>query len=132
MAQHPNVELVRRGYAAFAALDLDGALQDLADDVLWHAGGDGPLSGDYKGKQAVSDFFVKIFEFTGGTIRFDVVDIFADDHHAVVRAHETATRARDGASLEMDEAHVFHLRDGKVVEFWDLPDDPPVHDGFFT
>lgn len=132
MATHPNVEILQRGYAAFAAADLEGALQDLADDVLWHVGGDGPLSGDYKGKDAVSAFFVKVFEFTGGTIRFDVLNAFADDQHAVVHVHENATRARDGADLDMDEAHVFHVRDGKVVEFWDVPDDPTVHDAFFS
>ena len=49
MAEHPNVAIVRNAYASFATGDLDGALADLADDCVFHFGGDGPNSGDHKG-----------------------------------------------------------------------------------
>jgi hypothetical protein len=31
----------------------------------------------------------------------------------------------------MDEVHVLRLRDGKVLDLWDLPQDIQVHDDFF-
>ena len=45
-------------------------------------------------------------------------DLFAEDllWHA-------AGRNRSGESMEVNEAHVFHLHDGKVVESWNAPAD---------
>jgi ketosteroid isomerase-like protein len=34
-----------------------------------------------------------------------------------------ATASRGGRSITVNEAHVFHLHDGKVVEFWDATTD---------
>jgi ketosteroid isomerase-like protein len=42
MAEHQNVAIVRNAYESFAKGDLDGALADLADDCVFHFGGDGP------------------------------------------------------------------------------------------
>jgi len=33
------------------------------------------------------------------------------------------TASRGGRSVEVNEAHVFHLRDGKVTEFWNASTD---------
>ena len=44
MTEHPNVELARRGYEAFAKGDLATLTELLADDVVWHVQGGGPLS----------------------------------------------------------------------------------------
>ena len=55
MADHPNVAIVRNAYESFAKGDLDGALADLADDCVFHFGGDGPNSGDHKGREAISN-----------------------------------------------------------------------------
>ena len=47
MAEHPNVSVVRDAYAAFSKGDLEGALAALADDAVFHFGGEGPNSGDH-------------------------------------------------------------------------------------
>lgn len=61
----------------------------------------------------------------------DVKDVFADDNHAVVVVHETATRT-DGATLDMDEVHLLTIDpDGKITNLWDVPADPDVPDAFF-
>lgn len=130
MAEHPNVQRVRDAYAAFAAGDLDGALKDLAPDAVFHFNGEGPNSGDHKGLEAITAALVKNFELTNGTQKLDIKGIFADDHHAVVSLRETATRT-DGASLDVAEAHVLTLDDGRITDLWDLPDDPETHDRFF-
>jgi ketosteroid isomerase-like protein len=41
MTEHPNVELTRRGYEAFAKADLAALAELIADDVTWHAQGVG-------------------------------------------------------------------------------------------
>ncbi|MGI8795932.1 MAG: nuclear transport factor 2 family protein [Acidimicrobiia bacterium] len=131
MAQHPNEARVRGAYDAFLKADLDGALADLADDAVFHFNGEGPNSGDHKGRAAIEAALIKNFELTGGTQALDIHGVYADDHHAVVALRETATRT-DGAKLDMEEAHVLTFdADGKITNLWDLPSDPEMHDRFF-
>jgi ketosteroid isomerase-like protein len=130
MAEHPNVAVARNAYEAFAKGDLEGALADLADDCVFHFGGEGPNSGDHEGREAIAAALVRNFELTGGNWSLDIKGIYADDNHAAVVLHETAGRA-DGASLDLDEVHVLRLRDGKVLDLWDLPADHQAHDAFF-
>ena len=54
MTEHSNVELTRRGYEAFAKGDLATLTELLADDVVWHVQGVGPLNGNYHGRDEVS------------------------------------------------------------------------------
>jgi ketosteroid isomerase-like protein len=130
MAEHPNVAMVRSAYEAFAKGDLDGALANLADDSVFHFGGDGPNSGDHKGREAITAALIQNFELTAGTQSLDIKGIYADDDHAAVVLHETASRP-DGASIAVDEVHILRLRDGRVLDLWDLPEDIQAHDDFF-
>jgi uncharacterized protein len=122
MTEHPNVERARQGYEAFAKGDLAALTELLADDVVWHVQGGGPLSGDYHGRDQVFGFFGRIAEETGGTFRLDVHDILANDEHTVVLATLTATRG--GKSTEAQVVNVTHNRDGQVTEFWSAVTDP--------
>ena len=93
--------------------------------------GEGPISGDHKGREAIEKALIDTFELTGGTQALDIHSVFADDRHAVVALHETATR-NDGATLDIEEAHVLTIDpDGKITNLWDLPADPEAHDRFF-
>lgn len=130
MAEHPNVATIRSAYESFSKGDLEGALADVADDRTFHFGGEGPNSGDHQGREAIAAALIKNFELTGGTQALEVKSIFANDDHAAVVIRETASRP-DGATLALDEVHVLRLRDGKVQDLWDLPEDIPAHDAFF-
>ena len=48
-----NAALVKSAYDAFAHGDIQGPLAVLAEDILWHIPGRGPLSGDYRGHAEV-------------------------------------------------------------------------------
>jgi ketosteroid isomerase-like protein len=131
MPEHPNVARVRDAYAAFAAGDLNGALKDLAEDAVFHFNGEGPNSGDHKGRAAIEKALIANFELTGGTQALDIKGIYADDDRAVVVLHETAKRT-DGAELSMDEVHLLTTdAAGRVTNLWDVPTDADVHDAFF-
>jgi hypothetical protein len=131
MAEHPNVARVRDAYGAFAKGDLNAALVDLADDAVFHFKGEGVLSGDHKGRAAIEKALIGGFELTGGTQKFDISGVFADDRHAAVVLRETATR-NDGATLDIEEVHVLAFdADGKITDLWDLPTDHDVHNRFF-
>jgi uncharacterized protein len=126
MADHPNVARIRDGYAAFAKGDF-AVLNDLfAEDLVWHVGGRNQLTKDYRGRDEVYGFFGKLMELTGGSFHLDVHAVLADDEHGVALVVGTASRG--GKSLTTNEAHVFHLRDGRVTEFWDASTDQAAFD----
>jgi ketosteroid isomerase-like protein len=131
MAEHPNVARIRDAYTAFMAGDLQTALKDLAPDAVFHFNGEGPNSGDHKGRDDISTALVNIFQLTGGTQKLDIKGIYADDRHGAVVLRETATRT-DGATLDVEEVHVLALDgEGRITDLWDLPADPEAHDNFF-
>jgi len=130
MTEHPNVEVTRRGYDAFAKADLAALAELIADDVTWHAQGLGPLSGTYHGRDEVLNFFVRLAEETGGTFRLDVHDVLANDEHAVALC--TLSASRGNKSVEVPVANISHVRDGKVTEFWGATTDPQASIDFWS
>jgi len=130
MADHPNLELLRRGYAAYDSGDLDTINELFADDLVWHIAGHSPLSGDYTGKEQVFGFFAKIQELSDGTSKIEIHDLLADDEHGVALVTESATR--NGRTHEGHAAHVFHISGGKVTEFWDAQTDQYAADEFWA
>ena len=130
MADHQNLDLLRRGYAAYTSGDMDTVNELLADDVVWHVAGRSPLAGDYSGKEQVFGFFGKLQELSGGTATVEVHDLLADDEHGVAIVTEIATR--DGETHRSRTTHVLHLRDGKVTELWDAHVDQYSADEFWS
>ena len=127
---HPNEGLIQQGYDAFGKGDFD-ALNDLfADDVKWHTPGRSPISGDIEGRDAVYGQFAKIAELSGGSFKLEIHDMMANDEHGV--ALVTATGDRGGKSFSDNQVHVFHIKDGKVTEFWGHPGDQYAADEFWS
>ncbi len=128
---HPNEELARRGYAAFAAGDMATLDELFADDIVWHISGRGPLSGNYEGKEAVLGYFGRLAQETGGTFRIEIHDVLANDEHVV--ALTSGSAERQGKSLtDARGVQVFHVRDGKVTESWFHSGDQYADDEFFN
>lgn len=130
MSEHPNVELMRRGYAAFGGGDFEALNELFAEDIVWHETGRGPLAGDYRGRENVYALFGRLMELTEGSFRLDIHAILADDEHAV--ALVVANAGRGGREATANQAHVFHLRDGRVTEFWDASTDQYAFDELFA
>jgi ketosteroid isomerase-like protein len=126
---HPNEDLLRRGYEAFATGDMNTVLALFDSDISWHVGGSNQTSGDYRGHQEVLGFFGKMMELSGGSFHLDVHDIVANDVHGV--ALVTAHGERDGQAIAVREANIWHLADGKVTEFWAFAEDQAALDKLF-
>ena len=130
MAEHPNVDLMRDGYDAFAKGDMDTVREFFAEDIVWHVPGNNPLSGVYEGHEAVFGFFGKLMSETGGTFRQEVHDILANDTHgvALVEIHlERGGKTFDGRGM-----HAMHIVNGKVTEFWNFPENSTLVDEFWS
>jgi hypothetical protein len=127
---HPNEDLLRRGYEAFAKGDLDTVMSIFDEDIVWHEPGRSPLGGDSKGHQQVQELFGRVFEMSGGTFSIEIHDILANDEHAVALVRTRAERP--GKSLDEMESHVWHLSNGKAREFWNLTWDTYAADEFWS
>src|SRR5437879_13314007 len=87
-----NAALVRGGYEAFATGDVDAVLALFADDILWHVPGRGPLSRDYRGRDAVLGLFGEFLKLSGGTFRLHVHHTPASGDAVVAPVTESAER----------------------------------------
>jgi ketosteroid isomerase-like protein len=128
---HPNEILIREAYTAFQSGDLDAVQRQWTDDIRWHTPGRSPLSGDFEGAQQVLQLFGQLFELSGGTFRFDLHDVLANDEHAVGLL--TVYAERPGKQpLNDNMTQIFHLRDGKVSEVWGLQTDLHAVEEFWS
>jgi uncharacterized protein len=127
---HPNEEIVRSGFDAFAKGDVDTLRQLFDQDAVWHVPGRSPLSGDHRGMDAILGFLARTMELTGGTFRAEVHDVVANDEHAV--ALYVTRGEREGRTLESRDVLVSHIRNGKLAEAWLLSADLYAVDEFFS
>jgi len=132
MTDHSNVELVRRGYAAFQSGDLDTFGQLLADDVVWSVPGTSKLAGDHKGKDAIFALFALCGELSGGTMQLtgpETVDARGDDK--VVSTHRV-TAERGGKKLDVLETETFTIANGKIARVDEAVSDQQASDEFWS
>ena len=108
MSASDNKTATRAAYQAFANADLDGAMQDMADDIEWIVPGNSTISGTYRGKDEVRQLFVTL---AGKSFRTEPEHFVADGDHVVVLTRVTA----DGQSS--DQTAVLTFREGKIVKF---------------
>lgn len=130
MGAQENGELVRSGYEAFSKGDMETIANIFAPDIRWNISGRNLISGTYNGQEETFAFFGKLMEQTDGTFTVGVHDVLASDDHVVVLAKESASR--NGKSLDSDDVHVWHLANGKAVEFWGISKDQHEVDEFWA
>lgn len=104
--QEQNTELVKKGYEAFSAGDVEAVMNLFDDDIEWVQPGDSAISGTYHGKAELGQFISRLAEkSTTATPRR-----FLADGDMVVMLGETTA---DNETSEV--AQVFTLRNGKTV-----------------
>lgn len=114
MSAEENIEATKRGYAAFASGDAEGALALLDDQVEWIIPGNSTISGTYRGKEEVAGFWMKIAEKSFAT---SPQHFLGDDERVVVLTEVTIAGEEPS-----DQADVLTFRDGKVVKFQSAAD----------
>jgi len=127
---HPNEELVRRSYDAFARGDMDTLAGMLADDVVWHVPGRNLISGDHRGVDGVTALLGNVVQLTEGTLRIDLRRVMVDDDGAATVF--SASGQRKGRTLEQQNVLVYTIRDGKFTELWQYVQDQYASDDFYS
>src|SRR5262249_24668448 len=82
MSAQEDAELVRRGYDAFIAGDMEWMNEHLHENIVWHVPGDNRFSGDHRGREAVLALFANLVSVV--VPEFDIHDVVASDDHVVV------------------------------------------------
>lgn len=129
MGAQDNGELVRSGYEAFSKGDIETIAKIFDADIRWNISGHNQISGTYNGQDDTFAFFGRLMELTDNTFAVEIHDLLATDDHVVVLVKESATR--NGKSLEADDVHVWHLANGKALEFWGISKDQHEVDEFW-
>ncbi|MBV9485810.1 MAG: nuclear transport factor 2 family protein [Frankiaceae bacterium] len=129
MAEHPNVTLIRRGFAAFNSGDVATLTELIAKDCVQHMPGQNVFSGEHKGQEAILAMYGQIAELTEGSYRADLTEVYANDHRCI--ALYTGTATRNERSVTERHALTFELIDGKAIDIDDVPLDGVVDDSFW-
>lgn len=125
-----NQQLIERAYAAFAQGDVPTVLAAMADDILWHVPGRGPISGDFKGHEQVLGFFRRFMELSGGTFQIVVDDVLAKGDRVIVLVTESAQRL--GRNWSSPQVHAWTVKNGKATVFWQFQGDQQTEDEFWS
>ena len=108
-----NMEIVRRGYEAYAGGDVAAMLADLDPEMTTYR--EEPDGATFHGPdgflQAIAEWVEDFDEFVATAE--ELID--ANDHQVIVRVHQTATGAQSGAAIEGDFWFVHTLSDSKVT-----------------
>ncbi|MFC8372646.1 MULTISPECIES: nuclear transport factor 2 family protein [unclassified Streptomyces] len=115
MAEHPNAQLVRKGYEAFIGGDMEALRGMLAADATHHVPGTGVLAGDFKGRDEILDMYRRLGTETDGTFTVELRQILVDGRgHAVSLHHLTADRK--GRHLDVDGCIVFRIVGDRMTD----------------
>ena len=142
MSDERNVELHKKGHAAFLADDRETLAELVAEDSDWHIAGHrsddfgvdrrkgGTLGGDYHGLEGFFALADKLGELSRGTYSFEDIAIMGGEEFSAALMKVTATRG--SASIDAVAVEVLRWRDGQIVEEWFLPFDQTTWDAFWS
>ena len=118
-----NIEAVRRGYEAFSKGDIETLKALFSPSANWHQAETGVLRGNYRGAQAILEFFGQLANETAGSLRVEPLTMAASGDHVFVL--DRATGNRKGKALDSKEVLVFKLDNGVVTEVTEFQSDYP-------
>jgi len=131
MASGENAAIVRRGYEAFNAGDLETPTEPFDEGASWHTPGRSPIAGDHVGREAAFAQFGRYGGDTGGTFKAELRSLLEDEEGRVVGVHHN-TADREGKHLDVECCLVFELKDGRVVDGREFFYDVHAWDDFWS
>ena len=131
MATDNNLGLVNDVYAAYAQGNTQFILDHVIEDVDWiHDGPSSiPYSGVFRGRKEVPRFF-QALATTLDNPQLTLEEWVAQGEKVVTTGRFTATVKATGTSLDVPVAHVFTLRNGKIVRWFGYTDTAGVVEAF--
>ena len=108
--------IVRRLLAALEARDVAAISGLLADDVLYHFPGRGPVAGTYRGREEVLGLFGAFASLFDGPLEMASHDVIASEAHVVDLA--TYTAVRGGQPFTWNAVRLYHVDGDRISDVW--------------
>ncbi|MBD9732941.1 nuclear transport factor 2 family protein [Streptomyces sp. H28] len=131
MAEHPHAQLVRKGYEAFTRGDMDTLRTLMAADCTHHVPGSHPLSGDFKGQDAIIAMYGRLAEETGGTLDVGMEHILVDGRGHAVAVHRFRAE-RQGRRIDEAGCIVFRIVGDKITDLDECVEDIDTANEFWS
>jgi ketosteroid isomerase-like protein len=118
--------------AAFYAGGPREPLHDvLTEDILWVVPGRNVIAGEYRGRDAVVDYFARRRAIAERSFRMHPGEVLVGDgDHVAVLTDGTATI--DGREHRWSTVGLYRLRNDRVAACWLLPTDPEAFDAIWS
>jgi uncharacterized protein len=125
-----NIEVMRRGYEAFAKGDIETLKTLFSTHANWNQTETGVLPGNYRGAQAILEYFGQLAHESQGSLRVEPQTMAASGDHVFVLERVTGTRK--GKTLDTTDVLVFKLNNGVVTEVTNFPSNHPADVQFWS
>jgi ketosteroid isomerase-like protein len=124
-----NKSIVNQAYSNFKSGNINGILDLVADDVNWTLPQmEGvPFAGTRTGRDSVGEFFQSVVS-TQESLRFEPRELIAEGDKVVALGSYQWRVKSNSREFGGDFAHVFTIRDGKVVAFNEYMDTAACRD----
>jgi ketosteroid isomerase-like protein len=127
-----NAKIVQDAYAAFERGDVPAVLASCSADVQWMVPGDPeliPAAGRHEGVSGVATFFSTLAQ-TQDVESFEPRQFIAQGDTVIALGDYRWRIKKTGKTFASPFAHVFTVRDGKVVAFHEFSDTAVVRDAY--
>ena len=128
---HPNEDIVRQGYKAFAEGDMETLRSLFAPDAVHVATGSSQVAGEYNGVDAILAYYGKLFELSDGTFSAELESVRVEGDDTVVATHRDRGQ-RGGKTLDQDEDLTFTISGGKFTRLVEKHSDQATYDAFWS
>lgn len=117
-----NLQIVSDHYAASARGDIAAMMVDMAADVAWTEMAGFPCAGTWIGPQAVTQNVFAVLGRDWDGYRFTLEQLIDGGDQLVALGHYTGRYRATGKALNARVAHVWRLKEGRVVAFEQFTD----------
>jgi ketosteroid isomerase-like protein len=131
MSEQDNVRVVQQAYENFKGGNIEGVLGQLSEDVDWRLPeiANAPFAGARRGREQVAEFFSSLAE-AQDVRSFEPREFVAQGDKVVALGTYRWAVKRTGREYGGEWAHVFTVRDGKVVSFHEYMDSAAAVEAF--
>jgi ketosteroid isomerase-like protein len=131
MSEQDNVGVVRRAYENFKSGNIAGILDSVTDDVDWRLPEitGASFGGQRKGRDAVGGFFSNLAD-EQDSVSFEPREFVAQGDKVVALGSYNWRVKQNGREYGGEWAHVFTVRDGRIVGFHEYMDSAQAEAAF--
>ncbi len=108
---------------------MDSLRRLVADNVVWHASGRGPRSGDFRGRDAILDYLAGIGD-DADEFESELDDVLVGDDRTAILFRVSGKRG--ARLLEAGFILLMRFEDNQIAELWSIARDQYAVDEFWA